>query len=261
MSSPDKTLVLERLEPQRNKTAEVSERIAAQIRSGRLPSGARLPTEQELVTSLGVSRSVVREAVACLKSEGLVVTRQGAGAFVASDASRVPFRIDPGAARSRNDLINIMELRLATEVEAAALAAARASADQLADLAAALAAVDAAIADGGLAVAEDFGFHRAVALASGNPMFEAFLEFLGHHVIPRQSERAAMAAVAERKPYLVKIQREHQAIAEAIVARDVAGARRAMRRHLSNSLERQRQGQTARADATRAERSKPRRRR
>ena len=53
------------------------ERIAAEIRSGRLEPGARLPTEQELMTAMGVSRTVVREAVAALRAEGLVTTRQG----------------------------------------------------------------------------------------------------------------------------------------------------------------------------------------
>ena len=120
-------------------------RIAGEIRSGRLAPGARLPTELELMAAMGVSRTVVREAVAALRAEGLVTTRQGSGAFVAADASRVPFRIDPDGLSSIADVLEVMELRLAIEVEAAALAAERITPERLAPIARALRAIEAAI--------------------------------------------------------------------------------------------------------------------
>src|SRR5262249_56713966 len=110
-------------EPQRNRAGEVVQRTADAIGGGWLEPGARLPTEQELMAALGVSRTVVREAVAALRADGLVTTRQGSGAFVAADASRVPFRIDPDGLSSIGDVLEVMELRLATEVEAAPPAA------------------------------------------------------------------------------------------------------------------------------------------
>jgi len=55
-------------------------RLSADIRGGRLAPGTRLPTEQMLTTELGVSRTVVREAVAALRADGLIVTRRGSGA-------------------------------------------------------------------------------------------------------------------------------------------------------------------------------------
>ena len=64
------------------------ERLSAEILSGRLAPGARLPTEQDLIATTGVSRTVVREAIAALRAEGLVLTRQGAGAFVAEGSRR-----------------------------------------------------------------------------------------------------------------------------------------------------------------------------
>src|SRR5271169_5772219 len=67
--------------------------LAEEIMKGALSPGARLPTEQEMVAAMGVSRTVVREAVAALRAEGLVITRQGAGAFVALDIGRRPFRL------------------------------------------------------------------------------------------------------------------------------------------------------------------------
>src|SRR5438270_11404721 len=72
------------------------EQLAEQIKGGRLAPGARLPTEQELTRAARVSRTVVREAVAALRAEGLVVTRQGVGAVVSAAPQPPPLRIGPG---------------------------------------------------------------------------------------------------------------------------------------------------------------------
>ena len=144
----DKLALLRPLRPARNLTEEVVARIAEEIRKGRLAPGARLPTEQELMKAMGVSRTVVREAVAALRAEGLVTTRQGSGAFVAADASRVPFRIDPEGLSSIGDVLEVMELRLAVEVEAAALAAERITPERLVPIGRALRDIEAAIRPG-----------------------------------------------------------------------------------------------------------------
>lgn len=233
-------MLLEKLHPQRKLAEQVVARIGGEIRAGRLAPGARLPTELELMNAMGVSRTVIREAVAALRAEGLVDTRQGSGAFVASDESRVPFRIDPKGLQSIAEVLEVMELRMAVEVEGAALAAARASARQGAAILKALAEIAAAIARGDPAVTEDFAFHRAIAEATGNPRFPQFLAYLGRFVIPRHSIRTTVARPKENVAYLQRIQAEHARIADAIAARDEGEARRAMRAHLSNSLQRYR---------------------
>src|SRR5262249_28751625 len=134
-SPADKLALMRPLQPARNLSGAVVERIAGEIRSGRLAPGSRLPTAQEVMAAMGVSRTVVREAVAALRAEGLVRTRQGSGAFVAADASRVAFRIDPDGLSSIADVLEVMELRLAIEVEAAALAAERTTPEGLAPIA------------------------------------------------------------------------------------------------------------------------------
>lgn len=213
------------------------------IRSGRLAPGTQLPTESELMAAMNVSRTVVREAVAALKAEGLVVTRQGSGAFVGADTSRVAFRIsarmtDEGS--SIAEVLNVMELRRAVEVEAVALAAERASSAHMEKIKSALEAIDAAIAAGGSAVEEDFAFHHAIAEATSNPYFAEFLSFLGHHVIPRQVLRSRQGTREEQRAYLAAVQRDHVRVFQAIAARDAGGARRAMRSHLGKSIERYR---------------------
>src|ERR671914_1175926 len=96
----------------RGLTREVVDRIAADIRRGRLQPGARLPSEQDMIAGLGVSRTVVREAIAALRAQGLVTTRQGVGAFVADGAIGPPFRLETGGLRSIAEVIQVMELRM-----------------------------------------------------------------------------------------------------------------------------------------------------
>src|SRR5262249_28486496 len=107
--------------PGRNLSGPLVGRICPGSACGTRGAGLRLATEQELMGAMGVSRPVVREAVAALRAEGLVRTRQGSGAFVAADAARGAFRIDPEGLSSIGDVLEVMELRLAVEVEAAAL--------------------------------------------------------------------------------------------------------------------------------------------
>jgi DNA-binding FadR family transcriptional regulator len=215
------------------------EQLAAGIRSGRLAPGARLPTEQALTRAARVSRTVVREAVAALRAEGLVITRQGVGAFVA-EPERAPFRIEPERLQSLADILNVMELRLGVEIESAGLAAERASKAEVRSIAAALHAIERAIAAEGAAVDEDIGFHRAIAQGTGNAEFARFLQFIGRHLIPRRTVAGLPERMGGRRAYLALIQEEHRRIYDAIAAHDPKGARDAMRRHLTRSLERYR---------------------
>ena len=72
-------------------------RLARQIEAGALLPGDRLPTEQQLASTHGVSRTVVREAVHQLKSRALVQSRQGSGVFVAAQPAHQPLVFDPSA--------------------------------------------------------------------------------------------------------------------------------------------------------------------
>jgi len=234
-----KLSVLSPLDPPGNLAEQVIARLANDIRSGRLEPGARLPTEQALSSALGISRTVVREAVAALRADGLVVTRRGSGAYVA-DPTAGPFRIAAPKAAALHDVLEVMELRLAVEVEAAALAAERANRRQVGAIRRAWRGIERALHRGEGAVAEDFAFHRAIAEATGNRQFPRFLAFLGSLVIPRQSVRLSVDTPAERRAYLGRIQHEHARIVAGISEKDPAEARRAMREHLTRSLERYR---------------------
>lgn len=226
------------LRPPANLTGALVHRLAEEIRSGRLPPGARLPTEQDLMREAGVSRTVVREAVAALRAEGLVVTRQGVGAFVTENPGEGIFRLTPSEAEGLQQVIQILELRLALEVEAAGLAAERRDDAALAAMAEAEAAFAAAMAAGNDAAEADFALHRAIFAATANPHFLRFLDVLGRHAIPRRALGLVERSEQERRGYLGQVQAEHRAVAAAIEAGDAPAARTAMRAHLEAARER-----------------------
>ncbi len=236
MSLAKNLSLLKPIEAPRGLTAELVARLTADITSGKLPPGSRLPTEQEMIAATGVSRTVIREAVAALRADKLVVTRQGVGAFVAEQVRR-PFRLEFDEKSSLQDVLNILELRTGIEIEAAGLAAERASAAQLKKIGERFGEIEAAIARGETAVDEDFAFHCEIADATGNPQFKRFLEYLGRFVIPRKTVWGSNPPLLS-KSRLATFQREHGEILDAIRARSVKRARGAMQSHLANSRRR-----------------------
>ena len=233
--------LLRPLEAPKSLSSEVVDRLAEQIMSGKLPVGAKLPSEQEMMKGMGVSRTVVREAVAALRARGLVITRQGAGAFVDRDVSRQPYAIDPEGLGSLDSVLDILELRMAVESEAAAIASERATAVQIKAIGEAHRVFSRAITSGDRAIKEDFAFHQAIAVATQNSRFVEFLDFLGRLIIPRQSIRSFEGTAEGPRQYLARIEKEHEAIFQAIGGHSPKKARDAMRGHLLKSRERYRE--------------------
>jgi len=233
--------LLRPVETPKSLSAEVVDRLAEQIISGKLPVGAKLPSEQEMMRGMGVSRTVVREAVAALRARGLVITRQGAGAFVDRDIRAQQYAIDPDGLGSLESVLDILELRMAVETEAAAIASERATAAQIKAIGEAHRVFGRAISSGERAIKEDFAFHQAIALATQNSRFVEFLDFLGRLIIPRQSIRSFEGTPEGPRQYLGRIEKEHEAIFLAIRAHSPKKARDAMRGHLVKSRERYRE--------------------
>jgi GntR family transcriptional repressor for pyruvate dehydrogenase complex len=222
----------------RSLTQMLVDSMTSRIRRRELKAGDKLPTESEIMAAYGVSRTVVREAISRLQAGGLVDTRQGVGTFVLEGAAQGPFRVDPAQIATIKEVIALLELRIALEAEAAALAASRRTASDLAEMRRALDAFAHGIDESGDAVNPDFEFHLQIALASGNPHFADLLSHLGTLVIPRTRVNTARLAQEERSEYLRRVGREHEDIYDAIARGDADAARAAMRTHLSNSRER-----------------------
>ncbi len=124
------------------------------------------------------------------------------------------------------------------ESEAAAIASERASTVQIKAIKDAQRVFIRAISGGERGIKEDFAFHQSIALATQNNRFAEFLEFLGRLIIPRQSIRSFEGSPDSLRKYLGQIEKEHEAISQAIAARLPKKARDAMRGHLLKSRER-----------------------
>lgn len=212
---------------------KVRDKLREQITSDDYRPGDRLPSEATLTEEYGVSRTVVREAIASLRADGLVESRRGAGVFVIEpvDPPIMPFEVaNPEQVSS---MIELLELRTAIEVEAAGLAAIRHSPLQEEKIIKRLKKLEDLTETGHATHEADFALHLSIAEASGNKRFSDTLSMLGAHMIPRHALRPAAEPVAPEYADLLK--QEHRDIVYAVLDGDEDGARSAMRMHLKGS--------------------------
>jgi len=220
----------------------VTELLSGQIRKGIYPVNARLPTEKFMTEQFGVSRTVIREAISRLKSEGLVESRQGSGTVVLDATSAEVFRLGRVSGNPANPanpalgVIRILELRRGIEAEMAALAAVRRSDEELAEIREALRAIDRAVEAGGDGVEEDLAFHIAVSRATGNPHYTELLGMLTRSL--RDAIRLTRGNESRRGDLTAQVRKEHAEICAAIEAQDAPRAREAAFLHMRNTEER-----------------------
>jgi len=227
---------VERLTATGSLTDRVCEALIQLINGDDFPPGSRLPSEMKMASRFGVSRTVIREAVSRLKSEGLVESRQGSGVFVREENMDAPFRIDPGIVDSVHSILQVVELRQVLEGEIAALAAKRRSKEQLTAIRKALHKIDSEVAAGGDGVDADIAFHRSIADATGNPHFLALIEFLFKFL--RTATQTTRGIEAARAALAQQVKDEHQAIVEAVAKQDPVAAREAARLHMKRASRR-----------------------
>lgn len=219
-------------------TGQVTRELSGRVMSGQYKPGEKLPTEQMLIDEFKVSRTVIREAVASLRAAGIVSTQQGVGAFVLNRPPNATFKIDHSLLGMVEEVSAVLELRIALESEAAALAAARRGEEDIARITASLQAMGEAVAAGEDALQPDLDFHRAIAAATGNAHFVNLFGYLGELVIPRSRLQTFQLGGTTRLDYLQRVNREHEQIATAVIRGDIEAARAAMRVHLVDSRER-----------------------
>jgi GntR family transcriptional regulator, transcriptional repressor for pyruvate dehydrogenase complex len=161
-----------------NLTDRVQHLLRERILSGEWPAGTRLPAIERLATDAGVSRTVAREAVKALSTQGLLEVIHGHGTVVAASTNRPVVEALRHSMRAIPDLIGIVEVRLALEVEAAALAAERRTEEDLATLRRASGRLLALRLTPRLSefVRADVAFHEAVVRATHNPIFAMVAE-------------------------------------------------------------------------------------
>ncbi len=155
---------------------QVVEQLRAHIIDGDFRAGGELPPEASLCERLGVSRTVVREAMRSLRAQGLVEVSQGKRPRVrpvdpqtAIDGLSIMLR------RSNASLLHLVELRLPLESEVAAIAARRRNDAQIAEMERSIIELREAPDLRSRAIA-DLRFHTVLAEATANPIFQLVLQ-------------------------------------------------------------------------------------
>jgi DNA-binding FadR family transcriptional regulator len=204
----------------RSAAADVRAQLVASIESGQFKVDSRLPSENALALSFGVSRPVIREALVTLQALGLTAARNGKGTYVASNRVRAPMLL------GRYSPAHLNEVRRCLEVPSARLAAMRRTSEdigRLAEIIAALQDEDDPTKRNKL----DASFHMAISQATGNPLFAKLIEDL--RAILEEHSLAA-STVPHRRDGAIA---EHRVIYDAILRRDADAAGEAMAAHLN----------------------------
>ncbi|MCP1199559.1 FadR/GntR family transcriptional regulator [Notoacmeibacter sp. MSK16QG-6] len=203
--------------------------ILEQIIANVLQEGEKLPSENQIAASFGVSRPVVREALRKLRDDGLVEARRGSGTFV---RRRPPSRlIDFSTGQNLGSILRAIEARIAVESETARLAAQRAEPKDLALIEETLEDLASSMEARTPSVEADYAFHRAIALASGNNVLVDMLE-CARNLIENGIDVAQKLTREGAQIRVEQVAREHQHIFEAIRSRDAEAASMYMSFHL-----------------------------
>ncbi|HHY47731.1 MAG TPA: FadR family transcriptional regulator [Firmicutes bacterium] len=213
--------------------AEVIDRIKRLIVDGQLKPGDKLPSERELASALGVSRSTVREAVSVLASSGLVEVKPGLGMFIGSSGQ--DHAISPLSLMllvERDSSLELLELRKILEAEAAAMAAERAPSEVIEMLEHAYAEMEADLNSGGSGEDADVKFHELVAKATMNMVMTKVMNSLNGLFRYSINQYRKKTFMHSNRPH--QLLADHRAILDAIRSHDPEKAREAMRSHFKS---------------------------
>lgn len=222
-------------------TNEAVSRIKSMIATGELPPGSRLPSQDDLAFQLGLSRSALREAVRSLTTMNILVSRQGDGTYVSS--LRTPLLLQPLAFAADilpdDAVIQLLDLRVALEPHAAALAATRVTDSDVHAL-----ATIAGRGAPGLSAAEfveaDLAFHRRILDLSGNEAIATLCQAISPPAL-----HARILGVAPAPDVRSAVHDDHTRIVAALADQDVEAARAAMAVHVTGMRRQLRQALAA----------------
>ncbi|WP_019450033.1 FadR/GntR family transcriptional regulator [Cupriavidus sp. BIS7] len=214
---------------------QVCKSIIAAILRGDFAPDQKLPTEADLASRYAVSRTTVREALSCLRSEGIVTSRRGSGSFI----QRMPFGGESAGPQIKSiaDIERYYAFRMCVEVGMVEISAQMRTDADIAAIRAAYTALERTLDADVSGVEEDLQLHMAIARASQNPFFVSTIE---HALAPiRQCmELAQNLGQTRNADRLDEFQAEHLPIIEAIEQGSPAKASMAMRRHIENARRR-----------------------
>lgn len=209
------------------------EHLLRLIIGGDYPISRKLPSEARLSESIGVSRPIIRQALAMLRDNGIIASRQGSGSYVI----RRPHHsvLSTSTDGSLIDTLRCYEFRITLESAAAALAAQRHNSHELAAINEALEELTTAAEAGKYDAAADNRFHTAVCRAAGNKYFESALAAAHDHLIGSMELGIRLLRFHRSDGWKQFVIDGHGKIAEAIADRDATRAAECARRHIEDS--------------------------
>lgn len=210
---------------------QVAEQLHQLIEAGAFSRGSRLPSERELATRFGVSRPTIREAMIALEIAGLIEVRSGSGIYVLEQAGS----LDNLAETQEPGPFEILEARKLIEGETCALAAQRITTEQLQRLQGLLDEMAMENRKETITERADEKFHCLIAEAAGNSALAASITWLWQ--LRNESEISTHFHRRVRKEGGRPILADHQAILDALRARDPDASRAAMTRHLQRVID------------------------
>ena len=214
---------------------EIVDQILKLINRGHIAPGDRLPSERQLAQQLNVSRSALREAMTALEVLGIVEIKAGIGIFIGTnggadnnsgvmdEVAKLIAKVGP---------LEILEVRILIEPGVARLAAERRTAEDLRAMQSAVAQMQLELEEGHDAWQPDWGFHRAIATATQNPLVEMVFDNLGQRMENPlwKLMRAHNFEFGDRGQRYLK---DHRAILDAVRQGSGNAAFRAMHAHIS----------------------------
>jgi GntR family transcriptional regulator, transcriptional repressor for pyruvate dehydrogenase complex len=218
------------------------QQLESLILNGSLPAGELLPTERKLGEMLGVSRTVVRETIRLLAAKGLVQVTSGSGTYVRSVGPNIIYdsvNLLLRANRLRPE--EIYEVRNVLEITVAGLAAERATTEDILAMEGEISILKQENLQAAEYARHDFLFHTCLAEATRNPLFLALINSISTVTIRTMSQMYAVGR-HEKENRRLRTE-EHSAIVECVTQHDCEGARKAMARHMTESLNRLREAQ------------------
>ncbi|MFC4602459.1 FadR/GntR family transcriptional regulator [Rhodococcus kronopolitis] len=230
--------------------AQVTDQLRREIVAGTWPVGARIPTEPELTELTGTGRNTVREAVQALVHAGMLERRQGSGTYVIGTSDLGGTLAKYFASAHERD---VLELRQALDVTAAALAARRRDDADVENLQALLEQRNImwrntdpmTPTERRAAVAADVALHRAIVAASHN---EVYLEFYDS-LLPTIEQTVTDHPVDNTNSF----EREHDELVQAVIDGEPERAATAARRFLTELITLRRPAPTPRGAGARRE--------
>jgi GntR family transcriptional repressor for pyruvate dehydrogenase complex len=206
----------------------VSSRIKTYITENNCQPGDRLPSEKEIIEMLGVSRTIVREALKTLQSNGIIEIKQGVGIFVKEvQLQSLIQNIYPFLQYDKTKFKEFLDTRIILELGAIELAINHYQLDKINQMSFWNDAFFEKATKGEKPKKEDLFFHRSLFIATGN---ETFIQLSS--IITDYFNANKLEMVTSINAHMTSF-KEHKLVVDSIISKDITTAKQTMKEHLN----------------------------